>query len=274
MVGGPRGRVMGSIAILGCIAADYVQYQAALNEVAVQTAMVEAGMLEEVTATASTTPMLMAAMIMGPFGGWIIKKFDQLMEGHMPAGFEMLINNFSVGIFGMILAIIGYFGIGPLMSGILAILAGGVDLLVNAKLLPAIAVFLEPAKVLFLNNAINHGIFTPLGAVDVQNTGQSIMYMLETNPGPGLGVLIAYWLFSQDKAAKDSAPGAIIIHFFGGIHEIYFPYVLANPLVIIGPIVGNFCAIFWFMIMGAGLIGPASPGSIVSFLIMSPKGGI
>ena len=274
MVGGTRGRVMGSIAILGCIAADYVQYQAALNEVAVQTAMVEAGMLSEVTATASTTPMLMAAMIMGPFAGWIIKMFDKLMEGHMPAGFEMLINNFSVGIFGMILAIIGYFAIGPFMSFILTILAGGVDILVNAKLLPAIAVFLEPAKVLFLNNAINHGIFTPLGAQEVQDAGQSIMYMLETNPGPGLGVLIAYWVFSQDKSAKDSAPGAIIIHFFGGIHEIYFPYVLANPLVIIGPIVGNFCAIFWFMIMGAGLIGPASPGSIVSFLIMSPKGGV
>lgn len=192
MVGGPRGRVMGSIAILGCIGADYVQYQAALNEVAVQTAMVEAGQLAEVTATASTTPMLMAAMIMGPLAGWVIKKFDRLMEGHMPAGFEMLINNFSVGIFGMIMAIIGYFGIGPFMTIILTFLATGVDLLVNAKLLPAIAVFLEPAKVLFLNNAINHGIFTPLGAVDVQNTGKSIMYMLETNPGPGLGVLIAY----------------------------------------------------------------------------------
>lgn len=192
MVGGSRGRVMGSIAILGCIGADYVQYQAALNEVAIQKAMVEAGQLAEVTATASTTPMLMAAMIMGPLAGWVIKKFDQAMEGHMPAGFEMLINNFSVGIFGMILAIFGYFAIGPFMTVILTFLATGVDLLVNAKLLPAIAVFLEPAKVLFLNNAINHGIFTPLGAVDVQNTGQSIMYMLETNPGPGLGVLIAY----------------------------------------------------------------------------------
>ena len=110
----------------------------------------------------------------------------------MPAGFEMLINNFSVGIFGMILAIIGYFAIGPFMSFLLTILASGVDVLVNAKLLPAIAVFLEPAKVLFLNNAINHGIFTPLGAQEVQDAGQSIMYMLETNPGPGLGVLIAY----------------------------------------------------------------------------------
>lgn len=271
MVGGPRGRVMGSIAILGCIAQDYAQYQAALNEVAVQTAMVEAGQLAEVTASASTTPMLMAAMIMGPFAGWIIKKFDKAMEGHMPAGFEMLINNFSVGIFGMILAIFGFFAIGPFMSVLLAFLGGGVALLTDAHAIPAIAIFLEPAKVLFLNNAINHGIFTPLGAVDVQNTGKSIMYMLETNPGPGLGVLLAYWVFSKDKAAKDSAPGAVIIHFFGGIHEIYFPYVLANPLVIIGPIVGNFCAITWFMIMDAGLMGPASPGSIISFMLMSPK---
>lgn len=254
MVGGERGRVMGAIAVMGCIAG-------------VATTGEDGGILVG-------QPMLMAAMLMGPLAGWVIKKFDQAMDGHMPAGFEMLINNFSVGILGMIMAIIGYYAIGPLMAAILAILSAGVNFLVNHSLLPLVSIFIEPAKVLFLNNAINHGVFTPLGAIDVESAGKSIMYMLETNPGPGLGVLLAYWMFSKDKMTKDSAPGAIIIHFFGGIHEIYFPYILMNPLVIVGPIVGNFCAILFFTVTGAGLIGPPAPGSFIAFMMMTPKSSI
>ena len=192
----------------------------------------------------------------------------------MPAGFEMLINNFSVGIFGMIMAILGYYAIGPVMSAILSVLSAGVAFLVNHSLLPLVSVFLEPAKVLFLNNAINHGVFTPIGAEQVAEAGKSIMYMLETNPGPGLGVLLAYMFFSKDRTTRGSAPGAIIIHFFGGIHEIYFPYILMNPVVIIAPIVGNACAILFFSIMNAGLNGPAAPGSIIAFTMMSPRSSI
>ena len=240
MVGGDRGRVMGAIAIVGCIAC-------------------------------SENTMLMAAMAIGPLAGLVIKKFDEAMDGHMPAGFEMLINNFSVGIFGMIMAIIGYYVIGPVMGIILSILTAGVEILMSMSLLPLVAVFIEPAKVLFLNNAINHGIFTPIGTTQALETGKSIMYMLEANPGPGLGVLLAYWMFSKDKMTRDSAPGAIIIHFFGGIHEIYFPYVLMNPMVIIAPIVGNVCAIFFYSITGCGLVGASSPGSIIAFMSMSPR---
>ena len=173
----------------------------------------------------------------------------------MPAGFEMLINNFSVGILGMILAIIGYYFIGPVMTGILSVLSAGVALLINNSLLSLVAIFVEPAKVLFLNNAINHGIFTPIGVEQAVEAGKSIMYMLESNPGPGLGVLLAYWLFSADKTTKDSAPGAIIIHFLGGIHEIYFPYILMNPVVIIAPILGNICAITFYTLFNCGLKG-------------------
>ncbi|MDO5329089.1 MAG: PTS mannitol transporter subunit IICBA [Coriobacteriia bacterium] len=241
MVGGLRGSLVGAIAIVGVICGK------------------------------PETTMLMAAMIVGPFSGWLIKKFDQFMEKHMPAGFEMLINNFSAGILGLILCIIGYYAIAPVMDAILSVLATGVSFLIEHSLLPFVAIFLEPAKVLFLNNAINHGIFTPLGADDVANTGKSIMFMIESNPGPGLGVLLAFWAFSPDKSAKRSAPGAVIIHFFGGIHEIYFPYILSRPAVIIGPIVGNFCALIWFSFMDAGLMGPASPGSIISFIMMSPR---
>ena len=244
MVGGDRGGVMGAIAVMGTIAG---------------------------VGGTEGQPMLMGAMVMGPFAGWIIKKFDRFMENRMPAGFEMLINNFSVGIIGMLVAIFGYYVIGPVMTIILSVLTAGVDVLVNHHLLPLAAIFIEPAKVLFLNNAINHGIFTPIGAEQVKAAGQSIMYMLEANPGPGLGVLLAYWAFAKDKATKDSAPGAIIIHFLGGIHEIYFPYVLMNPVVIIAPIVGNICAITWFLITGCGLKGPASPGSIIAFMAMAPK---
>lgn len=245
MIAKDRGMVMGAIAIVGCIAG---------------------------VGGTEGQPMLMAAMIMGPLAGWVIKKFDQMMEGHMPAGFEMLINNFSVGILGMILAIIGYYFIGPVMTGILSVLSAGVALLINNSLLPLVAIFVEPAKVLFLNNAINHGIFTPIGVEQAVEAGKSIMYMLESNPGPGLGVLLAYWLFSADKTTKDSAPGAIIIHFLGGIHEIYFPYILMNPVVIIAPILGNICAITFYTLFNCGLKGPASPGSIIAYLSMAPKG--
>ena len=240
MVGGDRGRVVGAIAVIGAIMSD------------------------------TSITMLMAAMVMGPLAGFCIKKFDQLMEGRMPAGFEMLINNFSAGIIGMLLAMLGYIAIGPLMSAILAVLSAGVSILVEHGLLPLVSIFIEPAKVLFLNNAINHGIFTPLATEQAAEFGKSIMYMLEPNPGPGLGVLLAYMFFCKDKTTKDSAPGAVIIHLLGGIHEIYFPYILMNPLVIIAPILGNMAAIFWFTITDCGLVGPASPGSIIAYLMMTP----
>ncbi len=241
MVGGDRGGVMGAIATIGVICG-------------------------------SEQTMLIGAMFMGPVGGFLIKMFDKAVEGKIPAGFEMLVNNFSVGIFGMILAIIGYYLIGPVMSAILAFLTAGVAVLVQNKLLPFVAIFVEPAKVLFLNNAINHGIFTPIGAEQAAEAGKSIMYMLEANPGPGLGVLLAYCAFAKDKTTKSSAPGAVIIHFFGGIHEIYFPYILMNPVIIIAPIVASIVTIFFYSIVGAGLVGPASPGSIIAFLAVAPKG--
>ena len=243
MVGGQRGAVMGAIATIGvvCGAPDY--------------------------------PMLMGAMIMGPLGGWVIKKFDKAVEGKIPAGFEMLVNNFSIGILGMLLAIVGFYLIGPVMAGVLVFLQGGVDILVNMGLLPLVSIFVEPAKVLFLNNAINHGIFTPLGAEQVKTLGKSVFYMIETNPGAGAGVLLAYWMFSKDKATKDSAPGALIVHVLGGIHEIYFPYVLMNPLLLLATIGGSVAAMFFNTIFNVGLVSPASPGSILALLAVAPKGG-
>lgn len=243
MVAGDRGRVIAAIAVVGCICG-------------------------------SGYTMLMGAMVMGPLAGWIIKQFDKKVEGHIPAGFEMLVNNFSVGILGMLLAILGYDVIGPFMTAILTVLTAGVDFLVAHSLLPLVSVFIEPAKVLFLNNAINHGIFSPIGASQAAETGRSIMYMLEANPGPGLGILLAYCFFCKDDTTRQSAPGAVIIHLLGGIHEIYFPYILMNPVIIIAPIVGNLCAILFYSMTSAGLSGPASPSSLIAYMAMAPRNSI
>ena len=241
-VGGPRGAVMGAIATIGVIAG------------------------------VPDTTMLMGAMVMGPLAGLIIKKFDEAVKGKVKPGFEMLVDNFSVGILGMLLAIIGFYLIGPVMAAILSILSAGTQVLIDHSLLPLVSIFVEPAKVLFLNNAINHGIFTPLGIEQASETGKSIFYMIETNPGAGTGVLLAYWLFAKDKATKDSAPGALIVHVFGGIHEIFFPYVLMNPLLLLATIGGSVAAMFYNTMFDLGLSGPPAPGSIIAFLAMAPKG--
>lgn len=218
-------------------------------------------------------PMFIGAMIMGPLSGYAIKKFDKFVENKTPAGFEMLVNNFSIGILGMLFALLGLVAIGPLVVITTTFLKTGVEIIITKGLLPLVAIFIEPAKVLFLNNAINHGVLGPIGIEQAQSAGKSIMFLLESNPGPGLGVILAYWIYSKG-AIKQSAPGAAIIHFFGGIHEIYFPYVLMNPLLIIAVIAGGAIGILIFSILGAGLVATPSPGSILALMALAPKGGI
>ena len=240
-VGGQKGAVTGALATLGAIAS-----------------------------TEST--MFIGAMICGPLGGWCIKKFDEKMEGHIPAGFEMVVNNFSVGIIGAILAILSIYAIGPACVFLTGILEKGVGFLVSHSLLPLTAVLVEPAKVLFLNNAINHGVFTPIGTAQALEAGKSILFMIESNPGPGLGLLLAYCVAGKGET-RSSAGAAAVIQFVGGIHEIYFPYVLMNPIVILGPMIGNIVGIFTLSMLGGGLAAAASPGSIIAEMLMTPKGG-
>ena len=216
-------------------------------------------------------PMFIGAMIMGPLAAWIIKKFDKAVEGKIRAGFEMLVNNFSLGILGMLLAIVGYLSVGGAISWITELFESGVVYLKDNNMLPLVSIFIEPAKVMFLNNAINHGILTPLGSVQVQEFGESIIFFLESNPGPGFGLLMAYWIFGKGTA-KSSAPGAVLIQFIGGIHEIYYPYVLSRPILILPMILGASSSILFMTIAHAGLIGPISPGSIISVIIMSASG--
>ncbi|MCI9240469.1 PTS mannitol transporter subunit IICBA [Oscillibacter sp.] len=240
-VGGQKGAVTGALATLGAIAA-----------------------------TEST--MFIGAMICGPLGGWCIKKFDKAMEGHIPAGFEMVVNNFSVGIIGAILAILSIYVIAPVCVTLTGWLGAGVQFLVDRSLLPLTAVLVEPAKVLFLNNAINHGVFTPIGTEQAMEMGKSILFMIESNPGPGLGLLLAYCVAGKGET-RSSAGAAAVIQFVGGIHEIYFPYVLMNPIVILGPMIGNIVGIFTLSALGGGLAAAASPGSIIAEMLMTPRGG-
>jgi PTS system mannitol-specific IIC component len=218
-------------------------------------------------------PMVLGAMIMGPIAAWITKQMDRLWDGKIRPGFEMLVNNFSAGILGMILAIVGFFAFGPVMLGISAVLGAAVDWLVSLSLLPLVSIIVEPAKVLFLNNAINHGVFTPLGIEQAADTGKSILFLIEANPGPGLGLLLAFTFFGVG-AAKASAPGAAIIQFFGGIHEIYFPYALSKPTTILALMAGGAAGVTTNMVLGGGLAFPAAPGSIIAVTAAAVGGGV
>lgn len=239
MVHGERGGVIGAIVTMGVI-------------------------------VGSGTIMFMGAMICGPLAAWILKKFDQLVDGKIKPGFEMLVNNFSIGIIGLVITLVAMLGITPIVTGINNAFAAGVGFFVDRSLLPLASIFIEPAKILFLNNAINHGIFTPLGIAQVEEVGKSIFFLLEANPGPGLGILLAYMIAGKGMA-KASAPSAMIIHFLGGIHEIYFPFVLMNPLLIFAVIGGGATGVFTFQMLNVGLTAPASPGSIFAVLMMCSK---
>lgn len=240
LIGGERGGVVGAITTMGVI-------------------------------VGADMPMFLGAMIVGPLGGYCIKKFDAAVDGKIKSGFEMLVNNFSAGIIGMILALLAFIGIGPAVEVLSKALAAGVNFMVVHDMLPLASIFVEPAKILFLNNAINHGIFSPLGIQQSHDLGKSIFFLIEANPGPGMGILLAYMFFGRGSA-KQSAGGAAIIHFLGGIHEIYFPYVLMNPRLIIAVILGGMTGVFTLSVLGGGLVSPASPGSILAVLAMTPKG--
>jgi PTS system mannitol-specific IIC component len=217
-------------------------------------------------------PMFLGAMVIGPLTAFIVKLVDGAIQHRVRPGFEMLVDNFSAGIIGGGMALLGLVGIGPVVRGITRAAGNGVDWLVSNHLLPVVSVLVEPAKVLFLNNAINHGVFGPLGVAESAAKGKSILFMIETNPGPGLGLLFAYFLFGP-RSLRPTAPAAMIIHFLGGIHEIYFPYVLMKPRLILAMIAGGASGVGTFMITGAGLVATPSPGSIFAYMAVTPKGG-
>lgn len=266
MVHGHRGGVLAAIAVFGVIGSQGTLTAEVFDEV---TGLATG----EMTELAIQPPQFLGAMAIGPLAGWIMKKIDEFLEDRTPAGFEMLFNNFSQGFAGIGLVFAGYWIVGPIMAFIADVFGSAVTGLADASLLPLADIPIEVAKVLFLNNAINHGVLTPLGTTEVAEQGRSIYYMLESNPGPGLGLLGAYW-FAGKGLAKLSAPGAIIVHFFGGIHEVYFPYVLMNPVMIVAMWAGGISADLVFLVTGAGLTVPPSPGSIFAYIAgLPPEGG-
>ncbi|MGO3479302.1 MAG: PTS mannitol transporter subunit IICB, partial [Brachybacterium tyrofermentans] len=256
-----RGAVVGVIATMGVIAGS--DWLITLDNAAALKEWLASGKAEADFAALPQVHMFIGAMIMAPLAAWIMKKLDKLWQDHIPAGFEMLVNMFSAGIFGFIMLAAGFFGLAPLVNALMTLLANGVAALINAHLLPLVSILIEPAKVFFLNNAINHGVLTPLGIADAATNGKSVLFLLESNPGPGVGILLAYTFFGRG-AARASAPGAAIIQFFGGIHEIYFPYVLMKPILILAAIGGGMSGVFVNVLFNTGLKAPASPGSILA----------
>ncbi len=258
---GVRGGVVASIAVMGAIAGSdklIADFNAGLAEGASQLGQVH---------------MFIGAMIMAPIAAYSMRWLDSLWEGKIKAGFEMLVNMFSAGIWGFVMAVVGFYPIAWLVNGVMSTLSNAVNWLVEMNLLPLTSIVIEPAKVLFLNNAINHGVLTPLGiqqAADADNSA-SILFLLEANPGPGLGLLLAFAVFGLG-AARASAPGAAIIQFFGGIHEVYFPYALMKPIVILALIAGGMTGVTTNMVMGGALRAPAAPGSIFAVLAQTASG--
>ena len=224
-------------------------------------------------AVGSSVPMFLGAMVMGPLGGWTIKQVDRLLEKRTPRSLEVLVSNFSAGLVGLCLTLLAYAVAGPFIEALTITLGSGATRITRAGVLPLISLPIEPGKVLFMNGAINHGVLAPLGIAEAKQAGKSIFFLLETNPGPGLGLLMAYWVCGKGDV-KLSSPGAIVIHFLGGIHEIYFPYVLMNPLSVLAMIAGGMSATATFVMMHAGLVATPAPGSIFAYIAMAPKGGL
>jgi PTS system mannitol-specific IIC component len=253
LVHGNRGAVVGALATVGVIVSPLALQLGATPPASV----------------ADLGPQFLGALIIGPVTALLLKLWDRLIDGKLKAGFEMLVDNFSSGIIGGIMALVGVFALGPIVFFIADIFGTFVRGLVEANLLPLVSIVIEPAKVLFLNNALNHGVLTPLGADQAAAAGKSIMFMLESNPGPGLGILTAMLLFGP-RLIRPTVPAAMVVHFLGGIHEIYFPYVLMKPQLIIAAIAGGATGVFWFSIFNLGLVAPASPGSIFAWIAVSP----
>jgi mannitol PTS system EIICBA or EIICB component len=255
LVHGQRGAVVGAIATMGAVVAP----------VALQMAPAGLDVPKDITGLG---PNFLAGFIMGPLTALVLKLWDRLVDGKLASGFEMLVDNFSAGIIGGIFAVIGIYVLGPIIIWVNTILGDVVQWLVDSKLLPLASIIVEPAKVLFLNNAIGNGVLVPLGAQQAQGGGTSILFMIESNPGPGLGILTAMLLFGP-RAVRPTVPSAMIVQFLGGIHEIYFPYVLMKPILVIAAIVGGAAGVLSFVLFGGGLIAAASPGSIIAYVLVS-----
>ncbi len=215
---------------------------------------------------------IMGVMIIAPAAGYIAAMAYRIIREKAWPGFEMLVKNVVIAIIGTMAALFAYFIVTPILAVGTHGLNQFVDILIRNQMLPFIGLFIEPAKVFFLNNGLNHGILIPLGMEQLQQTGQSVLFLLETNPGPGLGILIAYYIKKEKE--RRNFTSCMVIHFLGGIHEVYFPYVLMNLRLLIAVIAGGVTGSFIFILTGTGLAGPVSPGSFLTILLMSGRSSL
>lgn len=238
LTGNQRGAIVGAIATLGII-------------------------------VGSTAPQIVGAMIMGTLAGKVYDFFENKVKEQFTIGYEMLIHNLLVGIIGGVCCLLGMIVITPLISSVSQMISQAILWLTEMKMLTLAHVLLEPLKVLFFNNIINHGILTPLGIEFAQQENSSILFLMEANPGPGIGVLLAI-LFQGRRETKTNAGSALMIQAIGGIHEIYFPFVLIKPKLILAVILGGASGTFLFQLLHVGLSAPVSPGSLIVILTNTP----
>lgn len=215
---------------------------------------------------------ILGAMLMGPVCGLCAKYVVNALSAHTKASLQMLVRNLLIAAVGGVFCLFGYGLLAPFLGVVSHLASAGIDYLIQERWIVLSNILIEPAKVLFLNNGINHAILTPLGIQQVEETGKSVLFLLETNPGPGLGVLLA--LLCQKKTKKEQYAAGLFVQGIGGIHEVYFPFILTNLKLILALILGGMAGTFCFVWTGAGLSSPVSPGSIITILLMAGQGDI
>lgn len=213
---------------------------------------------------------LLEPIFIGAAGGYSIKKYGEFIKKYEYPGYEMLINNLGLASIGLSLIWLINKGLPFYEEFQLLFQQNVVSRLFNVEYLPLYSIIIEPSKVFFMNNFINHGIFSVLGVSELTEKGKSIFFLLETNPGPGLGMLMAYFFTGKKEAKRKETLSNIFIHSIGGIHEVYFSYVLRNLRMILPLILGGMSGIYLFSKLNLGLVGIASPGSVFLIMILAP----
>lgn len=208
-------------------------------------------------------------MLIGPLAGWLWKQEEKWVLGKLGPSIQMLARNLLNGLTGGILALLGFYLLSPLLSAVAVGISYGVNFLVGHQLLGVLNLVIEPAKVFFLNNMVEHSILVPLGMTQAQETGSSILFLLESNPGPGLGLLSALYYVKKEK--RNEYASALIAEAAGGIHEVYFSYVWSNLKLLFPLILGGVAGTLCFELLGAGAQSAVSPGSVFTILLMAGK---
>lgn len=220
--------------------------------------------------SANESAGILAGMLAAPAAGVCWKYAGEPLKKRTGSGMQMLAGNLLTGMLGCILAGTGYYIISPGLQIISGVLTRGIDTLVMHKMLGALSIIVEPAKILFLNNIVNHGILVPIGMSQLMQEGQSVLFLVETNPGPGFGMLLALYCINREKRGEYAA--AMAAQAAGGLHEVYFPEVISNLWLLIPLTAAGAAGTECFVRLGCGLQTPVSPGSVVTILLMAGKG--